>query len=93
MPGNKPDPNHLVELANYKMPFGKYEGQYLANIPEYYFVWFKQKGFPEGKLGRMMAEMYELKLNGLEGLVQKLIKKWRGFWATFGQLHDAFLLK
>ncbi len=35
----------------------------------------KQKGFPEGKLGRMMAEMYELKLNGLEGLVQKLIKK------------------
>src|SRR5690606_37897207 len=73
--GSKPDPNHLVELANYKMPFGKYEGWYLANIPEYYFVWFKQKGFPEGKLGRMMGEMYELKLNGLEGLVQKLIKK------------------
>ncbi len=55
--GSSPDPNHLVELANYKMPFGKYEGYYLANIPEYYFVWFKQKGFPEGKLGRMMAEM------------------------------------
>lgn len=73
--GSSPDPRHLIELANYKMPFGKYEGYYLANIPEYYFVWFKQKGFPEGKLGRMMAEMYELKLNGLEGLVQKLIKK------------------
>lgn len=73
--GNNPDPNHLEKLANYKMPFGKYKGQYLANIPEYYLVWFKQKGFPEGKLGRMMAEMYELKLNGLEGLVQKLIKK------------------
>jgi uncharacterized protein (DUF3820 family) len=57
------------------MPFGKYKDWYLANIPEYYFVWFKQKGFPDGKLGKMMAEMYELKLNGLEGLVQKLIKK------------------
>ena len=81
-PGNKaapfaggPDPKHLEELANYKMPFGKYKGYYLANIPEYYFVWFKHKGFPQGKLGRMMAEIYELKLNGLEGLVQKLIKK------------------
>ncbi|WP_313114515.1 DUF3820 family protein [Aequorivita sediminis] len=73
--GNSPDPNHLIELANYKMPFGKYEGYYLVNVPEYYLVWFKQKGFPEGKLGRMMAEMYELKLNGLEGLVKKLIKK------------------
>ncbi len=73
--GSSPDPNHLVELANYKMPFGKYEGYYLVNVPEYYFVWFKQKGFPEGKLGRMMAEMYELKLNGLEGLLKKLIKK------------------
>ena len=74
-PLGMPDPNHLIELANYKMPFGKYEGYYLVNIPEYYFVWFKQKGFPEGKLGRMMLEMYELKLNGLEDLVKRLIKK------------------
>ncbi len=73
--GSNPDPNHLMELANYRMPFGKYKDQLLVNIPEYYFVWFKQKGFPDGKLGRMMAEMYELKLNGLEGLLQKLIKK------------------
>lgn len=74
-PDSTPDRNHLVELANYKMPFGKYKDWYLANIPEFYFVWFKQKGFPDGKLGKMMAEMYELKLNGLEGLVQKLIKE------------------
>ena len=71
MEGNK---EALIELAHYKMPFGKYKGEYLVDIPEYYYTWFKQKGFPEGKLGRMMAEMYELKLNGLEGLVQKLIK-------------------
>lgn len=72
-PGSKPDPAHLIELANYKMPFGKYKGQLLVNLPEAYFVWFKQKGFPEGKLGKMMEEMYEIKLNGLEGLVKKLL--------------------
>lgn len=70
-----PDPNHLIELANYRMPFGKYKDRLLVSIPEYYYVWYKQKGFPEGKLGRMMAEMYELKLNGLEGLVQRLVRK------------------
>jgi len=73
--GNNPDPKHLVELANYKMPFGKYKDQYLVNIPEAYFTWFKQKGFPEGKLGRMMREMDEIKINGLEGLLKKLIEK------------------
>lgn len=71
--GNQPNPKHLEELANYKMPFGKYKDQYLVNIPEPYYVWFKQKGFPEGKLGNLMKEMYEIKLNGLEGLVKKLI--------------------
>jgi len=73
--GIKPDPNHLIELANYKMPFGKYKNHYLINIPEYYFVWYKQKGFPNGKLGLMMHEMYEIKLNGLEDLIYKLVKK------------------
>ena len=74
-PGNSPDPNHLIELANYRMPFGKYKGQLLVKLPEPYLVWFKQKGFPEGKLGRMLEEIYEIKLNGLEGLLFKLIKK------------------
>ena len=73
--GNNPDPKHLEELANYKMPFGKYKDQYLVNIPEPYYVWFKQKGFPQGKLGILMQEMYEIKLNGLEGLLKKLIKR------------------
>ncbi len=73
--GNNPDPKHLEELANYKMPFGKYKDQYLVNIPEPYYVWFKQKGFPQGKLGNLMQEMYEIKLNGLEGLLKKLIRR------------------
>jgi len=63
-------PSHLKELANYKMPFGKYQGTYLLDIPEYYFTWFKSKGFPDGKLGRMMQEMLEIKINGLEALIK-----------------------
>lgn len=69
---NRVDKKHLLELANYKMPFGKYEGWYLQDIPEYYFVWFKQKGFPPGKLGRLMEEMLELKMNGIEGILRPL---------------------
>jgi len=71
--GDKPDPTHLVKLANYKMPFGKYKGSYLVDLPEAYYTWFKQKGFPEGKLGDMMREMHEVKINGLEGIVRKFI--------------------
>ncbi|MBN2669557.1 MAG: DUF3820 family protein [Bacteroidales bacterium] len=66
---------HLIELAYFKMPFGKYKGRYLSDIPEPYFVWFKQKGFPEGKTGRLIEEMYELKLNGLEHLMSDIRKR------------------
>ncbi|MBT8245081.1 MAG: DUF3820 family protein [Winogradskyella sp.] len=67
--GNK---ETLIELAKYKMPFGKYKGQYLVDIPEYYYTWFKQKGFPKGKLGNMMQQMYEIKVNGLEDIIYKV---------------------
>lgn len=70
-----PDPRHLEELANYKMPFGKYKGEYLVNLPEPYYTWFRQKGFPEGKLGRFMQEMDEIKINGLEDLLKSLIRR------------------
>jgi uncharacterized protein (DUF3820 family) len=63
----------LVELANYRMPFGKYKGTRLVELPEPYVVWFKQKGFPEGKLGRLLREVYEIKVNGLEDLLRPLM--------------------
>lgn len=62
----------LIELAHYKMPFGKYKNQYLIDVPEYYYVWFKQKGFPPGKLGQMMLQMYEIKVNGLEEIIYRI---------------------
>jgi len=73
--GNSLRKEHLIELANYKMPFGKYKDRYLVNIPEYYYTWFRQKGFPSGKLGKLMEEMNEIKINGLEELIRPLIRK------------------
>jgi len=72
----QPDPQHeLMVLARTKMPFGKYEGYYLAHLPEHYLVWYHQKGFPKGKLGQQLGLMYEIKLNGLEKLILPLIPK------------------
>jgi hypothetical protein len=69
---NKED---LVKAANMRMPFGKYQGKLLIELPEYYLVWYKQKGFPTGKLGEYLGLIYEIKLNGLEQLIYPLIKK------------------
>ncbi|MCT1532294.1 DUF3820 family protein [Sphingobacterium daejeonense] len=69
------DPNLLVELANTKMPFGKYQGYLMVHLPEAYLAWFKQKGFPPGKMGVMLETLYEIKLNGLTYLLTPLIKK------------------
>ncbi len=66
------DTRALLKLANMKMPFGKYAGRYLVDLPEHYILWFKQKGFPEGELGRQMAAIWEIKVNGLEALLRPL---------------------
>lgn len=66
------DPSQLLELVRTRMPFGKYEGRRLIDLPERYLVWFAGEGFPEGKLGRMLQEVYEIKLNGLESLFDPL---------------------
>jgi uncharacterized protein (DUF3820 family) len=58
----------LVELARMQMPYGKYSGRLLIDLPEPYVVWYAQKGFPAGKLGRFLAIVYEIKVNGLEYL-------------------------
>ena len=65
----------LLKLANTKMPYGKYEGRYMIDLPEYYVVWYRNKGFPKGQIGEMLATVYELKLNGLEALVRRLRRK------------------
>jgi uncharacterized protein (DUF3820 family) len=64
----------LLELVKFKMPFGRYKGTVLANLPVSYLEWFQRKGFPDGKLGMMLATIYEIKSNGLEYLLEPLRK-------------------
>lgn len=66
---------YLLQLTTMKMPFGKYKGFILCNLPEPYLVWFKQKGFPAGRLGILLETLYEIKLNGLEYLLKSIEKQ------------------
>jgi uncharacterized protein (DUF3820 family) len=69
-----PDSQLLLQLVEMKMPFGKYKGSVLCNLPVSYLEWFNRKGFPPGKLGVLLTTMYEIKLNGLEHLLAPLKK-------------------
>ena len=66
------NPELLRELLHYQMPFGKYKGQLIRALPMAYLEWFVQKGFPAGKLGMLLQTMYEIRLNGLEYLLDGL---------------------
>jgi uncharacterized protein len=69
------NPQILEDLVKMKMPFGKYKGRILCDLPESYLLWFKQKGFPEGKLGMLLETMFEIRINGLEYLLKPLRQK------------------
>jgi len=63
---------HLIELVTTAMPYGKYQGRKLCDLPEPYLSWYHSKGFPPGKLGGLLASIYEIKLNGLEYLLKPI---------------------
>lgn len=63
---------HLIQLANMTMPFGKYAGRVLIDLPEEYLLWFAQKGFPPGQLGELLALALEIKTNGQERVLDPL---------------------
>lgn len=66
----------LVESLVYPMPFGKYKNVKVCDLPVFYLEWFLNKdGFPKGKLGDMMALIYQIKLNGLEEMIEQLKKE------------------
>lgn len=68
----KPDSEILLQLLTMEMPFGKYKGTLLCDLPVAYLEWFQRKGFPNGKLGVLLATIYEIKLNGLDKLLKPL---------------------
>ena len=66
------NPALLLKIARTRMPFGRYAGSLLADLPEPYLVWFSRQGFPAGELGRMLALVYEIKINGLEQILRDI---------------------
>ena len=68
------DTQSLQKLVTMQMPFGKYKGTVLADLPGYYLNWFAREGFPKGELGRLLALMQEIEHNGLSGLLVPLRK-------------------
>lgn len=68
------DPGFLLSLANARMPFGKYAGSLLIDLPEAYVVWFARAGWPEGELGEQLAALYSIKENGQEGILRPLVR-------------------
>jgi uncharacterized protein len=64
-----PDSGTLVSIVRMRMPFGKYKGTLLCNLPVSYLEWFAREGFPKGQLGMLLATIYEIKINGLEDLL------------------------
>jgi len=68
------NPEILIQIVTMRMPFGKYKGTILCNLPVSYLEWFQQKGFPDGKLGELLQTLFEIKMNGLEYLLDPLKK-------------------
>ncbi|MDD4150808.1 MAG: DUF3820 family protein [Bacteroidales bacterium] len=66
------DKTILLQLVSTRMPYGKYKGRLICDIPEHYLVWYHSKGFPAGNLGMLLHTMYEIQLNGLEYLLKPL---------------------
>ena len=74
---NEPDKQILIDAVSMKMPFGKYEGRYLSDLPISYLEWFGRKGFPTGKLGMCLQTVFVIKQNGLDDLLITLKANYR----------------
>lgn len=73
----KPDRQVLIDIVTTRMPFGKYNGWLISDVPVHYLVWCKQKGaFPKGKIGELMENVLEIKTNDL-GHILREIKSWK----------------
>lgn len=62
----------LKEIITTPMPYGKYKGTMIADLPVYYLEWFSTQGFSKGKLGMLLATVFEIKINGLEQIIDNL---------------------
>lgn len=67
-----PDPQVLYDIARMKMPFGRYAGRRLVDLPAPYLAWFAERGFPKGRLGELLQTLVEIKSNGLDPLLDPM---------------------
>lgn len=67
-----PDKQVLIDAVKTKMPFGKYKGTLICDLPVYYLEWLHVKGLPSGKLGMLLATVYEIKTNGITPLLLQI---------------------
>ena len=65
----------LLLLVTREMPYGKYKGRLIADLPGHYLNWFAREGFPKGEIGRLLMLMQEIDHNGLKPLLEPLRKK------------------
>lgn len=63
---------HLIAAANTKMPYGRYAGTLLIDLPEHYLLWMARQGFPDSELGRLLSLCLEIKINGLDKILDPL---------------------
>ncbi|WP_106418457.1 DUF3820 family protein [Salinicola tamaricis] len=69
------EPEDLKKLVSMRMPFGKYEGRLIADLPGPYLAWFAREGFPRGEIGQLLALMHEIDHNGLSDLLEPLRRR------------------
>jgi uncharacterized protein (DUF3820 family) len=68
-------PQDLLLLLTREMPYGKYQGRLIADLPGYYLNWFAREGFPPGEIGRLLALMHEIDHNGLKEILEPLRRR------------------
>jgi len=74
----EPDKQILLDIVNKEMPYGKYAGRLICNIPIHYLEWMAGKeAWPNGRMGILLKTLYEIKLNNLDYILHE-IKSWRG---------------
>jgi uncharacterized protein (DUF3820 family) len=69
-----PDARMLLDLTTERMPYGRYKDYFLCDLPEPYLVWMSHNGFPAGRMGIMLASLYEIKANGLDYMLRDIKK-------------------
>lgn len=72
---DRPNPQLLLDLVKTEMPFGKYKGRLICDLPAYYLEWFYGRGFPKGKIGVLLETMFVIKTEGLDFLLEPLREK------------------